>query len=134
MIRRPPRSTRTDTLFPYTTLFRSLRVIAADQIAGLDADAAGAATDRRADQRIAEIDFGGFAAGLVGEQPCRTFISGSARVVVFMRSHVLLVDQRFHALVLRTRRGQRSLVDDRQSTSLNSSHKYASRKPAPGGT
>src|SRR3546814_10573249 len=25
MIRRPPRSTRTDTLFPYTTLFRSKR-------------------------------------------------------------------------------------------------------------
>src|SRR3546814_8352087 len=31
MIRRPPRSTRTDTLFPYTTLFRSLA------IAGIDA-------------------------------------------------------------------------------------------------
>src|SRR3546814_4329988 len=29
MIRRPPRSTRTDTLFPYTTLFRS--PVAADQ-------------------------------------------------------------------------------------------------------
>src|SRR3546814_12836772 len=28
MIRRPPRSTRTDTLFPYTTLFRSLIVTA----------------------------------------------------------------------------------------------------------
>src|SRR3546814_17624627 len=27
MIRRPPRSTRTDTLFPYTTLFRSLLVL-----------------------------------------------------------------------------------------------------------
>src|SRR3546814_11072346 len=27
MIRRPPRSTRTDTLFPYTTLFRSARQI-----------------------------------------------------------------------------------------------------------
>src|SRR3546814_8585649 len=26
MIRRPPRSTRTDTLFPYTTLFRSIAV------------------------------------------------------------------------------------------------------------
>src|SRR3546814_8052870 len=26
MIRRPPRSTRTDTLFPYTTLFRSIHV------------------------------------------------------------------------------------------------------------
>src|SRR3546814_18834274 len=33
MIRRPPRSTRTDTLFPYTTLFRS---------ADLDAAVAGA--------------------------------------------------------------------------------------------
>src|SRR3546814_18928047 len=31
MIRRPPRSTRTDTLFPYTTLFRSLM-----EIAGVD--------------------------------------------------------------------------------------------------
>src|SRR3546814_7845022 len=27
MIRRPPRSTRTDTLFPYTTLFRSLLTV-----------------------------------------------------------------------------------------------------------
>src|SRR3546814_10428949 len=27
MIRRPPRSTRTDTLFPYTTLFRSLDTV-----------------------------------------------------------------------------------------------------------
>src|SRR3546814_16073531 len=27
MIRRPPRSTRTDTLFPYTTLFRSPRAV-----------------------------------------------------------------------------------------------------------
>src|SRR3546814_13174563 len=27
MIRRPPRSTRTDTLFPYTTLFRSAQIV-----------------------------------------------------------------------------------------------------------
>src|SRR3546814_16670791 len=27
MIRRPPRSTRTDTLFPYTTLFRSVDIL-----------------------------------------------------------------------------------------------------------
>src|SRR3546814_6575373 len=27
MIRRPPRSTRTDTLFPYTTLFRSTKFV-----------------------------------------------------------------------------------------------------------
>src|SRR3546814_9402992 len=31
MIRRPPRSTRTDTLFPYTTLFRSQRAAQPDQ-------------------------------------------------------------------------------------------------------
>src|SRR3546814_16569658 len=32
MIRRPPRSTRTDTLFPYTTLFRSQHQRAVDQL------------------------------------------------------------------------------------------------------
>src|SRR3546814_18963724 len=32
MIRRPPRSTRTDTLFPYTTLFRSISESPALQI------------------------------------------------------------------------------------------------------
>src|SRR3546814_2881281 len=32
MIRRPPRSTRTDTLFPYTTLFRSRVRHAADPV------------------------------------------------------------------------------------------------------
>src|SRR3546814_9445579 len=31
MIRRPPRSTRTDTLFPYTTLFRSWFDVAHDE-------------------------------------------------------------------------------------------------------
>src|SRR3546814_14272171 len=34
MIRRPPRSTRTDKLFPYTTLFRSPASIADGLIAG----------------------------------------------------------------------------------------------------
>src|SRR3546814_16536640 len=32
MIRRPPRSTRTDTLFPYTTLFRSLQRLTAEAV------------------------------------------------------------------------------------------------------
>src|SRR3546814_6547659 len=32
MIRRPPRSTRTDTLFPYTTLFRSGKLRKTDQV------------------------------------------------------------------------------------------------------
>src|SRR3546814_11076451 len=34
MIRRPPRSTRTDTLFPYTTLFRSHRRLRARHARG----------------------------------------------------------------------------------------------------
>src|SRR3546814_9944014 len=33
MIRLPPRSTRTDTLFPYTTRFRSLRPMGAERVA-----------------------------------------------------------------------------------------------------
>src|SRR3546814_6805705 len=33
MIRRPPRSPRTDTLFPYTTLFRSFMAPAAERLA-----------------------------------------------------------------------------------------------------
>src|SRR3546814_12630952 len=35
MIRRPPRSTRTDTLFPYTTLFRSRQISTPDSRAGI---------------------------------------------------------------------------------------------------
>src|SRR3546814_2276469 len=42
MIRRPPRSTRTDTLFPYTTLFRSVQPLDSDDaicvIAGVRRD------------------------------------------------------------------------------------------------
>src|SRR3546814_19786664 len=47
MIRRPPRSTRTDTLFPYTTLFRSLNDIAL--IVHLP---------RAQDRRVADISLG----------------------------------------------------------------------------
>src|SRR3546814_8088629 len=42
MIRRPPRSTRTDTLFPYTTLFRS-----EDGAAGATCRWSATARDRR---------------------------------------------------------------------------------------
>src|SRR3546814_18667163 len=36
MIRLPPRSTRTDTLFPYTTLFRSFTDLSKDLLAALN--------------------------------------------------------------------------------------------------
>src|SRR3546814_16603146 len=110
MRRRPPRSTRTDTLFPYTTLCRAvfeLRHAAAGRIddLGLDAVAgqhpAGGDADRRAvvvgeaggiEQRLAPetgggaVDFRYFGGGLGGKRP---------------------------GLVLR---------QDRKSTRLNSSH------------
>src|SRR3546814_18895296 len=67
MIRRPPRSTRTDTLFPYTTLFRAPGV---DEAAGQDHLRGEARTDE-ARQEIArrhvaateaDADIGGVAA------------------------------------------------------------------------
>src|SRR3546814_1033519 len=57
MIRRPPRSTRTDTLFPYTTLFRSeeqLRIFGNGRIAhgaGLDQPLSAAQGPDPANQR-----------------------------------------------------------------------------------
>src|SRR3546814_2700412 len=40
MIRRPPRSTRTDTLFPYTTLFRSRQTVEEEGVGGAEAQLA----------------------------------------------------------------------------------------------
>src|SRR3546814_3598601 len=59
MLRRPPRSPRTDTLFPYTTLFRSriglhidaLHPVAVDEVVDI------AAAHRRAD-RIVDVGLG----------------------------------------------------------------------------
>src|SRR3546814_1903981 len=47
MIRRPPRSTRTDTLFPYTTLFRSLSFVVLQPNDDVDAGHLGAGRRRR---------------------------------------------------------------------------------------
>src|SRR3546814_10611643 len=76
MIRRPPRSTRTDTLFPYTTLFRSGALVdievevdrierddprqdglvRRDEIADGDEVAVDAAADRRPDLGVLEVE------------------------------------------------------------------------------
>src|SRR3546814_106558 len=60
MIRRPPRFTRTDTLFPYTTLFRSDRLVAdlAAQrlvVVALDAGAAGVGEQRLAGAVLLDV-------------------------------------------------------------------------------
>src|SRR3546814_19821917 len=76
MIRRPPRSTRTDTLFPYTTLFRSLHprligravvahhhrwrmVVALDQQARLVPDRQAERAERPRHHLIAQPPLGG---------------------------------------------------------------------------
>src|SRR3546814_7714546 len=76
MIRRPPRSTRTDTLFPYTTLFRSLHprligravvaphhrwlmVVALDQQARLVPDRQAERAERPRHPLIAQPPLGG---------------------------------------------------------------------------
>src|SRR3546814_5833603 len=76
MIRRPPRSTRTDTLFPYTTLFRSGHRSLEVGDGKIDEDHArhgGSffwsgmdATDGRSGYRQARLQ----AAALPGERPC----------------------------------------------------------------
>src|SRR3546814_4261244 len=66
MIRRPPRSTRTDTLFPYTTLFRSHHLQhrpagrgerAVDRLAGLRDREGGRVQDhrRRSEEHTSEL-------------------------------------------------------------------------------
>src|SRR3546814_1818966 len=58
MIRRPPRSTRTDTLFPYTTLFRSLHRRAPDALVCQGARAVAAAPLRRLWRAAAQAALG----------------------------------------------------------------------------
>src|SRR3546814_8506099 len=63
MIRRPPRATRTDTLFPYTTLFRSAQPFVGQEAPAFDGQIGGQRTVRRL--REMHLDaLGGFAAGV----------------------------------------------------------------------
>src|SRR3546814_4151268 len=61
MIRRPPRSTRTDTLFPYTTLFRSTIVHRREEALGVVPEDRG------------------------GDRSCRREIIFQARIVIVRR-------------------------------------------------
>src|SRR3546814_14631867 len=59
MIRRPPRSTRTDTLFPYTTLFRSRGAVVARQHRALREGDDGAGGDQGAEEFLHGRDLSG---------------------------------------------------------------------------
>src|SRR3546814_5009013 len=123
MLRRPPRSTRTDTLFPYTTLFRSV-IIEAARLAAL-------AEERLPQQHITwEIQILPRRQITIAHR-CRTVVAmaklfaGARAVVVFVEA---LPDQ-IGAKPWRRFEGDRgaqrpkvAAVEDRKSTRLNSSH------------
>src|SRR3546814_8172886 len=117
MIRRPPRSTRTDTLFPYTTLFRSPQVealadIAEPWVADLttqDSTAAMAETVLAAMPprfALAGLSMGGYVAlEIMARAPERV-------------TRLALLDTRFQTDSAEEAARRR----DRKSTRLNSSH------------
>src|SRR3546814_6897146 len=117
MIRRPPRSTRTDTLFPYTTLFRSLAVAALVDVqrCELPARIDGGAVLRplqveRERQRLAAVFLGAADVALRAAQRAQ-----AAQDVD--RQRMTIADP---GVQLRKRPAQFFL--DRKSTRLNSSH------------
>src|SRR3546814_509502 len=88
MIRRPPRSTRTDTLLPYTTLFRS-RTALLHLVAKLQ-DAAGIAAIAAHDHAI--VHAARQAAGRIRERPSRNrAIEG--RGAIWVAGHQLIPDE-----------------------------------------
>src|SRR3546814_5255581 len=103
MIRRPPRSTLTDTPFPYTTLFRSHRFLKLERVIEMILDQALAAAgheDELFDARLA-----GLVDGILDERP------------VDDRQHLL-----WHGFGRRKEPGPKAANGDRKSTRLNSSH------------
>src|SRR3546814_6523523 len=84
MIRRPPRSTRTDTLFPYTSLFRSAgdldQAVGARDLRRLDVAAREAHRPApEADRDVGRIDHDLRPAGQHAGQRCRRHHQGVER-------------------------------------------------------
>src|SRR3546814_6085641 len=112
MKRRPPRSTRTDTLFPYTTLFRSPAACL-----GIEDAAAG----------VAAIKAAGMCALGIGDPDELTQADAVLAQIAAFRVRTVL---RSHAgeevasspRQVRGRRGTFENIGDRKSTRLNSSH------------
>src|SRR3546814_1984799 len=73
MIRRPPRATRTDTLFPYTTLFRSEREHRAPRTPACDAGR------RHLLVRVGNAGGGGFAAAAPRDRLSRAAVGSGRR-------------------------------------------------------
>src|SRR3546814_4679497 len=119
MIRRPPRSTRTDTLCPYTTLFRSVGARQPHIIGDLFALG-------RADfHRVEDGELQQAAEFLALDGASASLLKRPASLVELLLHGVKRIEQRQAAGVRfddRRRQRRRYLVLDRKSTRLNSSH------------
>src|SRR3546814_6614683 len=117
MIRRPPRSTRTDTLFPYTTLFRS---------AARDHAARAVRLDRRAgDERQIGVERQDKAAVPAKADDLAVHIIAGRRLDADVAAQRLRKARHLqHDAFVRDQRtdAARAGLRDRKSTRLNSSH------------
>src|SRR3546814_3547652 len=114
MIRRPPRSTRTDTLFPYTTLFRSFRL-----------DERGVVLwprrNQRAAQKCCRIGVRAPRGRSIAKHTARKRTAATRRLEVPLRLDLFEHRAEIDGLQVRDgRAGDRP--KDRKSTRLNSSH------------
>src|SRR3546814_8885361 len=130
MILRPPISTRTDTLFPYTTLFRSIAARLAHPLAAFDiAVDLGGAQRLESDDGVDDAD----ARTAVGadDADARPDMVTPPRQQAEHPPEVGFVSGFFEdAAADRNGRVARQDHLDRKSTRLNSSHSCASRMPS----
>src|SRR3546814_10958363 len=105
MIRRPPRSTRTDTLFPYTTLFRS----------DPDFQSSGCSI---------QIKFPAHGCGTGSSTPLQRVRGASVHVLIPLPTLKALSEHPLggHLANQSSEEKTRRLQEDRKSTRLNSSH------------
>src|SRR3546814_8628208 len=112
MIRRPPRSTRTDTLFPSTTLFRSLT----DQISAAMIHNAGLFLKKAAEEIAAHVD-GPNAAFDIDRA---TQVTVLMQIAVELSATAIVLKHEGFAGVMKSK--DLPATEDRTSTRLNSSH------------
>src|SRR3546814_11382624 len=112
MIRFPPRSTRTDTLFPYTTRFRSLTFTLAAAIGALSGMLIAPVTTVYYDTGFL-IGLKGFVAAIFGGLISYPVAAGGALFVGILEAFSSFWASAYKEVIVFT---------DRKSTRLNSSH------------
>src|SRR3546814_2751942 len=121
MIRRPPRSTRTDTLFPYTTLFRS--DVSELPIVIVGAGIAGLCTALAAAPRKVLL----LSRGNAGNDGATPLAQGG--IAAALGADDSLAQHAHDTMIAGGGCNDREAVD-RKSTRLNYSHKCAYRMPS----